>query len=158
MPSSRKSIIPTVLISSFIILAALSACKTGNFGRLQIDPEVTRTFESLEVLPNHKYFHRDSASSPSVVVAIHEDFTLNTPVWTEIDPQSGEFRRVIRLVGLQGTGTGQTTTPEGFKIFSGDGRYVGLWYSALRTAAVAINENNEITSLVPTGNITRGNR
>ena len=156
MPPSRKSRIPIVLISSFIILAVLSACKTGDYGRLELDPETTRTVQSLEVLPNHKYYHRDSASLPSVVVAIHDDFRLNTPVWTEIDPQSEEFKRVIELVGLQGTGTGQTTRPMGFKIISADGRYVGIWYSALRTASVAINENNEITSLVPTGNVTRG--
>jgi hypothetical protein len=156
MLPSNRSTIPIVLISSFIILTLLGGCKTGNYGRLQSDPEATQAFESLTVLPNHKYYYRHTSGLPSAIVAIHEDFTLDSKLWTEIDTQSTEFKRLIELVGLQGMGTARTTQPWGFKILTSDDRYVGIWYSAFKTAAVDINEKNEIVTLAPTGNVTRG--
>ncbi len=156
MTPYNRSKIPIVLILSFIILALLGGCKTGNYGRLQSDPEATRSFESLTVLPNHKYYYRHTSSLPSAIVAIHGDFSLDSKLWTEIDTQSKEFKRLIELVGLQGMGTAQTTRPWGFKILTSDDRYVGIWYSALRTAAIDINEKNEIITLAPTGIVTRG--
>ena len=156
MPSSNMLKIPMVLISSLIMIIVIGGCKTGNFGRLQSDPQATQSFETVEVLPGHTYYFRGTASLPRAIAGIHEDFTLNSNLWTQIDTQSDEFRRLIRLVGLQGTGAAETIRPWGFKILTHDDRYVGLWYSALRTASVEVNENNEIITLAPTGNITRG--
>ncbi len=156
MSPSNRSRIPIVLISSFIMFALLSGCKTGNYGRLQSDPEATQSFETLTVLPNHKYYYRHTSGLPSAIVAIHGDFTLDSKLWTEIDTQSKEFKRLIELVGLQGMETARAVRPWGFKILTSDGRYVGIWYSAFRTAAVDINEKNEIVTLAPTGNVTRG--
>ncbi len=156
MPSSHMLKIPTVLILSLLMTTVIGGCKTGNFGRLQSDPEATEAFETLKVLPDHTYYFRGTASLPRVIAGIHKEFTLNTNLWTQIDTRSDEFRRLIRLVGLQGTGAADTIRPWGFQILTHDGRYVGIWYSALRTATVEVNENNEIITLVPTGNITRG--
>ena len=74
----------------------------------------------------------------------------------EIDTQSDDFRTLVQRVSLQGTGS--TVDPWGFRILAPDGQYVGIWYSALRTAFVQINEKNEIITLAPTGGITRGNQ
>ena len=156
MLSLNKSKISIVLISAFIILAVLSGCSTGNFGRLQSDRETTQVFETLKVLPNHKYYFRGTFSRPHVIAGIHDDFTLNSNLWVEIDTQSQDFRTLVQRVSLQGTGS--TVDPWGFKILAPDGQYVGIWYSALRTASVQINEENEIITLAPTGGITRGNQ
>ena len=156
MPSFNMLKITVVLIISMIIAIVIGGCKTGNFGRLQSDPEATRAFETLKVLPDHTYYFRGTASSPRVIAGIHEDFTLNSNLWTQIDTQSDEFRRLVRIVSLQGMGTGEAVQPWGFNILTHDGRYVGIWYSVWRSASVEVGENNEIITLAPTGNITRG--
>ena len=95
MLSLNKSKIAIGLISAFIILAVLSGCSTGNFGRLQSDRETTQVFETLKVLPNHKYYFRGTFSRPHVIAGIHDDFTLNSNLWVEIDTQSDDFRTLV---------------------------------------------------------------
>ena len=158
MSSLTKLRIPIVLISSLIILAVLGSCSTGSFGRLQSDQEITQAFKTLKVLPNHKYYYRGTFSLPTVIVGINENFTLNLKLWTEIDPQSKDFATLVERVSLQGMSAASTVQPWGFKIIDHGGNTVGIWYSALRTAAVQVNENNEIVNLAPTGIITRGNQ
>jgi hypothetical protein len=154
MASLNKSRIRIVLISSFIIFAVVGSCATGNFGRLQSDRETTVVFEALKVLPNHKYYFRGTFSRPHVIAGIHEDFTLNLKLWVKIDTRSDDFKTLVQRVSLQGMGS--TVQPWGFKILDPNGQYVGIWYSALGTASVQINEKNEIITLAPTGGITRG--
>ena len=154
LKNSRKLII---LISSFFIVFALGGCTTGNFGRLQSDREITQAFKDLKVLPDHKYYYRGTFSLPTVIVGIHKKFTLNLTLWTAVDPQSDDFKTLIDRVGLQETLGASTVQPWGFQILDHAGNYVGIWYSALRTAAVQVNENNEIVNLAPTGIVTRRN-
>ena len=157
MISLKKSSKLIMLISSFIIVFALGSCTTGNFGRLQSDREIMQAFKDLKVLPDHKYYYRGTFSLPTVIVGIHKDYTLNLTLWTAVDPQSDDFKTLVDRVGLQSQLGGSTVQPWGSQILDHAGNYVGIWYSALRTAAVQINENNEIVNLSPTGIITRTN-
>jgi hypothetical protein len=157
MPSPKKSKTLILLITSVTIMIAFGGCTTGNFGRLQSDREITQAFEDLKVLPDHNYYYRGTFSLPTVIVGIHKDFTLNLTLWTAVDPQSDEFKTLVDRVGLQSQLGGSTVQPWGFQILDHAGKYVGIWYSALRTAAVQVNENNEIVNLAPTGIITRSN-
>ena len=158
MPSPEKSKTLIILISSFILVVALGSCTTGNFGRLQSDREITQAFKTLTILPDHKYYYRGTFSSPTVIVGINENFTLNLTLWVAVDPQSEDFKTLVDRVSLQGMLGGSTVQPWGFKILDQTGNTVGIWYSALRSAAVQVNENNEIVNLAPTGIITRRNQ
>ena len=67
MLSLNKSKIPIVLISAFIILAVLSGCSTGNFGRLQSDRETTQVFETLKVISDKSggvYYQATTSPTP----------------------------------------------------------------------------------------------
>ena len=144
-----------VLIASIILIIILGGCSTGNFGRLQPNLEITQAFEALQILPDHKYYFRGTFSRPFVIAGIQDDFTLDSKLWVKIDTQSTDFKTLVQRISLQGTGT--AVEPWGFKIFGSKGQYVGVWYSALRTADIQINEKNEIIALAPTGGVTRGN-
>jgi len=147
-----------ILISAIITITALGSCSTGNFGRLQSDREITQAFKTLTVLPGHKYYYRGTYSSPTVIVGINENFTLNLTLWVAIDSQSEDFKTLVARVAFQGTLGSSTVQPRGFKILDQSGNTVGIWYSALRSAAVMVNENNEIVNLAPTGIINRRNQ
>jgi hypothetical protein len=156
MIAAYKFKLMIVFISSILMTAALDGCLTGNYGRLQSNRDVTKAFQTLEILPDHKYYYRGAFSSPSVIAGIHTDFRLNLKLWVEIDPQSEDFKALVQKVSLQGMSTGEVVQPWGFKILDHAGNYVGIWYSALRTAAVQVNENNEIVNLSPSGLVTMG--
>ena len=144
--SKKKCLFNAIILSSMILIAFI-ACSTSNYGKLKSNPEVTQTFESYHILPNHKYYYRGSYNSPLAIVGINENYELNSKLWVEIDPQSKDFRALINKVSLQGTGS--TTQPWGFMILDHGGNDVGVWYSAIRQATVKINENNQIVILSP---------
>jgi hypothetical protein len=158
MASLKKSRTLIILCSAIVIITALGNCSTGNFGRLQSDREITQAFKTLTILADHKYYYRGTFSSPTVIVGINENFSLNLTLWVTIDPQSKDFKTLVDRVSLQSMLGGSTVQPWGYRILDQTGNTVGIWYSALRSAAVQVNENNEIVNLAPTGNITRMNQ
>ena len=126
----------------------------SNYGRLESSPDITRAFEAYQIIPDHTYYYRGTFSSPFVIAGINENFELNSKLWVEVDPQSKDFRTLIDRISLQGSGG--TTRPWGFTILDHSGNAAGVWYSAIRAAAVEINENGQIVNLSPLRMVTRG--
>ena len=152
----NKGKLSTAIIICFIILIILSGCSMSNYGQLKSNKEATQAFESYQILPDHKYYYRGTYSRPIAVVGIKEDYVLNSKLWVEIDPKTKDFRTLIDRVSLQGSGS--TTNPWGFTILDHSGKDVGVWYSAIRAAAVEINETGQIVNLSPLRTVTTGNQ
>ena len=131
------------IILFFMALIALSGCSISNYGKLRSNPEVTRTFEAYQILPDHKYYYRGTFSRPIAIVGINKNFVLNSKLW-------------IDRVSLQGLGS--TTQPWGFTILDKSGNDVGVWYSAIRAAAVQIDERGLIVNLSPIRTVTVGDQ
>ena len=139
---------------SLMILVVLVGCAAQNYGRLNSDTEVTQAFQNHQALPDHTYYYRGTQSRPFVIAGILKDFVLDSPLWVEIDPQSKDFHTLIDRVSLQGMGS--TVQPWGFKIMDSSGREIGVWYSAIRAAAVNVDENGRIVNLSPIGRVNIG--
>ncbi len=152
---NRSRLFPAIILF-FTVPIALIGCSMSNYGKLKSTPEVTRAFEAYQILPGHKYYYRGTYSRPVVIAGINENYKLNSKLWIEIDPKSKDFRKLIDKVSLQGSGS--TTDPWGFTILDNSGRDVGVWYSAIRAAAVDINENGQIVNLSPLRTVTKGDQ
>ena len=135
------------VISFIMILFALGGCSTSKFGRLELDKEVKRSFQSYQVLPNHKYYYWGVSSSPRAIVGIEDTYELISRMYTQIDTESEDYRRLIDIVSLQGMGN--TVEPWGFRILDKTGNYVGVWYAAVRATSVNINDNRQIVNFGP---------
>ena len=144
------------IIIIFICSAALSSCSISDYGRLKSNPEVTEAFEAFRKLPDHKYYYRGTSSRPLAIAGINRNYELSSKLWVEIDPDSPDFRTLIERVSLQGSGS--TTQPWGFTILDKAGNEVGVWYSAIRAAAVEIDENGRIVNLSPLRTVTLGDQ
>ena len=154
MPNKRRLFTAIILFS--MILITFSGCTLSNYGKLKSNPEVKQSFETYQILPNHKYYFRGAKSRPTVIVGINENYELNLKLWVQIDPESEDFRIIIDRVSLQGMGT--TVEPWGFNSIDHAGNYVGVWYSAIRAAAVKVNENRQIVNLQPSRTIAVGDQ
>ena len=146
--------LPGAVVLFFMFLTILGGCAMSNYGRLESNSDITRTFETYQVIPDHTYYYRGTFSRPFVIVGINKNFELNSKLWVEIDPQSKDFRTLIDRVSLQGSGS--TTRPWGLRILDHSGSAVGVWYSAIRAATVEVNENGQIVNLSPLRMVTRG--
>jgi hypothetical protein len=145
-----------VFFLTFATLLAVSGCSLENYGKLKSEPEVTQAFEAYQILPEHKYYYWGTSSRPVAIAGINENYTLSSRLWLPIDPESEEFRTMIDRVSLQGSGS--TTQPWGFSILDKSGNDVGVWYSAIRAAAVEIDDGGRIVNLSPIRAVTQGNQ
>ncbi len=148
----KKKFLNSIVLSSMFVLA-LSGCSTSNYGRsesygrLESDREIKRSFESYQVLPNHKYYFRDVSSSPIVIIGIEETYELILKMWTPVDTESDDYRKMIDIISLNAEGN--TSEPWGFRILDNKGNYVGVWYSARQATAVGINDKRQIVYFGP---------
>ena len=156
MPVISKGRPYCAIILFCMISIILSGCSMSGYGRLMSDKEVTQSFETYQIVPNHKYYYRGTYSRPLAIVGIKENYTLNSKLWVPIDPTSKDFRLLIDRIAMQGMGS--TTAPWGFVILDHLGSDVGVWYSAISAAAVEINENGQIVNLSPLRNVAVGNQ
>ena len=74
----------TAIILFAMILITLSGCALSNYGKLKSNPEVKQSFETYQILPNHKYYFRGAKSRPTVIVGINENYELNLKLWLQI--------------------------------------------------------------------------
>ena len=154
MTNKRRLFTAIILFS--MILIPLGGCSLSNYGKLKSNPEIKQSFETYQILPNHKYYFRGVKSRPTVIVGINENYELNSNLWVQIDPESEDFRTIIDRVSLQGMG--RAVEPWGFRILDAAGNDVGVWYSAISSAAVQINENRQITNLQPSRTVAIGDQ
>ena len=158
MNTSKKEMIrllPAIFLFS-TLLFTIGSCSMSNYGKLKSEPEVTQAFEAYRILPGHKYYYWGTNSRPVAIAGIKENYELNSKLWLPIEPESKNFRTLIDRVSLQGTGS--TTQPWGFNILDKSGNDVGVWYSAIRAAAVEIDEEGRILNLSPIRAVTHGNQ
>ncbi len=146
--------LPGGIILFCMALAALGGCAMSNYGRLESNSDVRRAFEAYQIMPDHRYYYRGTFSRPFAMVGIHKNYELNSKLWVEVDPQSKDFRTLIDRISLQGSGS--TTEPWGFTILDHSGSRIGVWYSAIRAAAVQVNEKGQIVNLAPLRTVTKG--
>jgi hypothetical protein len=146
----------TLITVFFVTLVTLGGCSTAQYGQLKSNPDVTRSFKAYQFLPDHKYYYRGVSSRPIAIAGINKSYKLNLKLWVEIDPESDDFRILIDRVSFQGMG--RTVEPWGFTILDKNGNVVGIWYSALRAAAVEIEDDGQIVQLNPMGQVAIGNQ
>ena len=149
MKLPRRNSIRTLVVTSLLamLLATIFGCSASKYGKLTPEKDVKQAFESYQILPDHKYYFRGVYSRPTVIVGINQNYTMNLKMWVPIDAESKDFKILIDRVSLQGMGN--QIEPWGLIILDQEGNKVGIWYSALRAAAVEVNENRQIVKLYP---------
>ncbi|MEJ2285439.1 MAG: hypothetical protein P8X85_17815 [Desulfobacterales bacterium] len=137
-----------------MLLAVTMGCSASKYGKLTPDRGVQQAFQSYQILPNHKYYYRGVYSRPTVIAGISQNYAMKLKMWIPIDAESKDFRILIDRVSLQGMGN--QIEPWGSIILDQEGNKVGIWYSAVRAAAVEVNKNRQIVNLSPLAQVAIG--
>jgi hypothetical protein len=129
---------------TLIVTAAAMACSMANVGGIRSNSQVTRQFESLEVIPNYRYWFLNQENNPYGVVGLEKEYRLDgDPLWQPLDPGSERFRNVVGLVQsfpLPGSFT------SGYAIIDPNGRPIGVWYSSL-AAGIVVDPQTQMVSI-----------
>jgi hypothetical protein len=146
-----------------VALSAMFLACSGNMSYFRQSRDVSKMFESGEVLPDHRYYV-GGPSKPNAVVAIHKEYTLESDSWKEISVDPASLADLIKRVGfVPGAEEKSRRLPNGAKIISPDGRQIGVWYSVYDYSIVRMLDGKRISltyppSTLPAGITTEGLR
>jgi len=126
------------------LVAALIACASGSYGGLKHNREVAHAFETFHVDPEYRYYYLNQENNPYAVVGLKKEFTLQSKLWNEVDPQSETFEKVVGLVESFPVNYSHTY---GSYILDPKGEPIGVWYSSLRVVGIRVNEESRTVSI-----------
>ena len=119
-----------IMAGVLIVSLILSGCASrGNFGHLQRDREIDKTFYAYEVLPDHRYYSSGGYDHPNAILAIHNDYELVTDLWHSIpNVNSAQIRKWIDTISPK-ENYNSSRGYYGAHILDPNGKRVGVWYS-----------------------------
>jgi len=127
-----------------LFLILLSGCAMGNYGSLKTSRDVAVAFETYHVYSDHRYYYLNQQNNPFAVAAIQKPFSLTGPLWTEFDPTSAMFEKVVGLVKDFPVPYSYT---RGAYIQGLQGEQIGYWYSSLRIVSVKVDDEAKTVSI-----------
>ncbi len=121
----------------------LWGCSAANRGGLRNSREATNAFERLHVFPGYRYYYLNQENSPYAVVGLEHGYRIEDMLYTEVDPNSKTFEKVVGLV-KDFPARGSFTT--GAYILDPEGKRIGAWYSSL-TAGIRVDPVTKVVSI-----------
>ena len=144
-----RSLIKSVQSLMLIVpaLFMLNACITIPPPSYKYSREVERAFETPTLLKNHTYYFIGRQVQPDAIIAIDNQFTMTSEVWSKIevtqkilDDWAFQFKHYI----------GWWSCPyKGAQLLAPDGRQVGAGYSRWTFSVVKMEGPNEIVVYPP---------
>ncbi len=124
-----------LLISVLFLICGIAEAEYGSLSRSR---DVTRAFEAFQVFADHRYYYLNQENDPYAVVALQGGYTINDPMWRELDPNSETFKKVIGLV--EGFPVYSTFPAYGSYISDQQMHRIGYWYSSLRLVSIRVDK------------------
>jgi len=136
------------MISSNSAVAAalamlISACSIAHLGWLRNSEEVDRAFATLQVSPNCRYWYLYLENSPYAVLGLDREYRIEDISWTEVEPSSEVFRKVVGLVESFPVPGSRTY---GAYILDIKGERIGVWYSSM-SAGITVDPDTKVVSI-----------
>ncbi len=131
-------------IGLLVLSVALMGCG-GSYGNIERSREVGRMFESVEILPDHKYYYSGPDAIPYALIGIHENYTLQSKYWKSID-LTKEQLGMWMMFGMQGS---LGFPPNGSYIYGPNGEKIGVWYSIFNGTVVKMLSDNQVQVYPP---------
>jgi hypothetical protein len=121
-------LIPLYYVSLLVMFAFTGGCVvlSPSSRGLQKRMEVDQLFDSGTSLADHTYYTEGSRSAPNAIIAISNDFQLQTKLWFQRDWTSKDLAKVVFSMQIEETGF---CTTDGGVLIAPDGQQIGVWYS-----------------------------
>ena len=121
----------------------ISACSIAHIGWLRNSPDVSRAFETLQVSPGYRYWYLYLENSPYAVLGLNREYRIEDISWTEVEPGSEVFQKVVGLVrGFPVPGP----STYGAHILDAGGERIGVWYSSMG-AGISVDPDTRVVSI-----------
>ena len=139
------------LLAVIFMLAMFVGCAGGNYGKVVWDRDLNNTFESYQVLPDHRYYVTGGYEAPAGIIAIHKDYQLDNGanMWVLVpNVGSGQMQRWVENLSDDVMFWNSPKFTAAY-IIDPEGKRVGAWYSGQRNATIKFLEGNRIKVFPP---------
>ncbi|GAB6906997.1 hypothetical protein DESC_770177 [Desulfosarcina cetonica] len=130
-----------------LLLMIVVSC-AGSTAYFSNSNDVSRQFETGEILPGYRYYYGGPQLKPNAIVAINPDYTLESPHWHAMKVSPASLQAIIDTIKFVPDAE-YKTTPNGARIFASDGALVGVWYSVFEHPLVKRTGNNQVYLAAP---------
>ena len=149
--SRRKSLSTSGTLKKWLVAAiglclyfCLYACAATNNGSLQPSTEITKIFQTNQVLSDHVYYFSGLQGVPDAIIAVHTNYSLRSDRWRQIDFSALTLKTwVFRMTAIP------VKEPQGAWILGPDGNRLGIWFAAQRQTMVRLEQNNRVVVIPP---------
>jgi hypothetical protein len=114
-------------------------------GGQKISSEVTRVFESYQVLPDHRYYHIGWDTRPYAIVGLKAPYHIPSKFWLEFDANSETLKK--RVDALEIFNERGYTRAYGYYILDPAGNRIGVWYSSISIFSANVNNTNNSVNI-----------
>ena len=134
-----------VLLTAFLVTGCAASKNNGTLSR---SGEVTKTFETAAVVPDHTYYYTGPEAQPDAIIGIQNSYTFQNAknFWIKVDI-SEEVLHSWNVI-IDNAHRFQYSY-YGSRIMSPDGRQVGIWYSKYRYTVVKFPDPNTVVIYIP---------
>jgi len=129
-----------------LLIGLLAGCAANskdrqNSGILKLSIEVSKIFESYQVLPEYRYYFYGSSTKPRAIMGIDQNYTLSTQLWKEAANLTPEQLKgwVEQILGFM-----PPTRTYGAYILGPADEKVGIWYSPYPDAPVSVQPDKRV--------------
>jgi hypothetical protein len=141
--------IPDYLIrflkTAFVIsIPVMLAGCAYNYGSLQKSPDITRAFESYQILKGYRYYYSGRQNKPSAITGVHHNYSFESKYWTEIELTPSAFTKAVqRLYPMY------DYPPYGAYIIDPNGKQAGIWFSSINFATIKLEDDIRLVIYSP---------
>lgn len=128
------------------LLIIIQACADSPRGRLDYGNGVANLFTSATVIPDHTYYFFGRQSSPVAIIALKEEYQLESRLWTQLKEPDQALASLIEASRYQ---RNFGCTFSGALIITPDGSQGGYWYSKWDTTSIRTPEPGTIEVFPP---------
>lgn len=123
-------------IAVFLMLIAMGCAVGGQ----KISEEVTRTFETYQVLPDHRYYHIGWETRPYAIVALKAPYNITSPLWLEFDATPDTLKKRVEALDIYYERGYDRVS--GYYLLDKAGNRIGVWYSSIYVFTATVNKTD----------------
>ena len=117
------------------LMSIVMGCAAGG---QKISEEVTHTFETYQVLPDHRYYHIGWDTRIHAIVALKEPYHMTSELWLKFDATPETLKkRVDALEVFYDRGYDRVS---GYYLLDKAGNQIGVWYSSISIFTATANK------------------
>jgi hypothetical protein len=119
-----------------------------NYGRINLNSETTRAFESYSVNTDFRYYISGPDIYPNAIIGLHRDYHIDPhALWKEVEMTPKVMQAIVE--NMKEKSSTHLLFLYGFELIDPKGKTIGVWYS-IQTARTCLQMKNDGTVRIDT--------